>query len=236
MEPRSDLWALRNLERATRFQDWLFSVVAPSALGPGVEAGAGIGSFSSRLLAAGIEPLLLLEPEADCADELERRFAGDERVAVAREGLPGSAALAARAGRLRYALCSNVLEHIEDDGAALRSLAASLVPLGEVVVLVPAGPRLFGRLDRELGHHRRYTRASLRSLVGRAGLELVSIRSFNLLGVPGWWLAGRTSRVGLSPSSLRIYDAVVRFWRPVEELLRPKVGLSLVARARRPAA
>jgi hypothetical protein len=101
-------------------------------------------------------------------------------------------------------------------------------------VLVPAHPFLYGRLDESFGHFRRYTRPRLRALIRDAGAELRSLRSFNLLGVPGWWIAGRTERLEISEGSLRVYEALVRFWRPVEELLHPPVGLSLVARATKP--
>jgi hypothetical protein len=55
-----------------------------------------------------------------------------------------------------------------------------------------------------------------------------------MLGVPGWWIAGRTERLDITEGSLRAYEALVRFWHPVEELVRPPLGLSLVARARKP--
>jgi hypothetical protein len=32
-----------------------------------------------------------------------------------------------------------------------------------------------------------------------------------------------------------VYEALVRFWRPIEERVRPPFGLSLVVRARKPA-
>jgi SAM-dependent methyltransferase len=228
-----DLWALRRLANARRLTAWMFSVLAPSRPGPAVEIGAGVGTFSRLLLDAGAAPLLLLEPEPACYDELLRLFAHESRVQVAREGIPASSALDACAGSLAYALCQNVLEHIEDDLAALESIAAALRPDGELALLVPAHPALYGRLDRRFEHHRRYTRERLRTLLRRAGFELDTLRSFNLLGVPGWWLAGRTSALDIMDGSLRAYEMLLRAWRPVEDRLHPPVGLSLVARARK---
>jgi SAM-dependent methyltransferase len=213
----------------------MFSVLEPSAPGAMLEIGAGIGTFSRLLLDAGASPLLLVEPESACVAELRIAFDGDPRVEIAQERLPGSPALLARASSFRYALCQNVLEHIEDDVAALASVVAALEPGGELAVLVPAHPFLFGRLDRRFEHVRRYTRPALRALIREAGVELTSLRSFNMLGVPGWWIAGRTERLDISDGSLRAYEALVRWWRPIEELLRPPLGLSLVARARKPA-
>jgi SAM-dependent methyltransferase len=233
-QAQNDLWALAELAKARRLQDWMFSVLAPTTAGRMAEIGAGIGTFSMRLLDAGATHLLLLEPEPTCVGELRRRFGEDHRIEVAAESIPDSPVLLAHESSLSYALCQNVLEHIEDDSAALRAVVSALEPGGEVVVLVPAHPALFGRLDREFGHFRRYTRDSLRQLIRDAGADLTSMRSFNLLGVPGWWLAGHSSAVNITGNSLKVYELLVRFWRPIEERLRPRAGLSLVARARRP--
>ena len=229
-----DLWGLRQLAEARRLQAWMFSALRPSAPGPMLEIGAGIGTFSRLLLDAGASSLLLVEPEPACVAELRRSFAGDDRVEIVDEVLPESPTLHARQASYRYALCQNVLEHIEDDVSALTTVVDALEPGGELAVLVPAHPFLFGRLDRRFGHFRRYTRPRLRSLVADAGAELKSLRSFNLLGVPGWWIAGHTELLDISEGSLRAYEALVRFWRPVEDRLRPPLGLSLVARARKP--
>jgi len=229
-----DLWALKQLAEAKRLQSWMFSVLRPSVAGPMLEIGAGIGTFSRLLLEAGAAPLVLVEPEDACVAELRRVFADDARVDVAQELLPEAEALRSRPGTFRYALAQNVLEHIEDDVAALAAVVDALEPGGELAVLVPAHPFLYGRLDENFGHFRRYTRPRLRALIRDAGAELTSLRSFNMLGVPGWWIAGRTERLDISEGSLRAYEALVRFWRPVEELVHPPLGLSLVARAAKP--
>jgi SAM-dependent methyltransferase len=212
----------------------MFSVLAPSAPGPMLEIGAGIGTFSRLLLDAGASSLLLVEPEPACVSELQRLFAGDTRVQLVDELLPESPTLRAQPASYRYALCQNVLEHIEDDVGALAAVVDALEPGGELAVLVPAHPFLFGRLDRRFGHFRRYTRPSVRALIDEAGAELTSLRSFNALGVPGWWIAGHTGLLDISDGWLRAYEALLRFWRPIEDRLQPPLGLSLVARARRP--
>ncbi|MFZ9629921.1 MAG: class I SAM-dependent methyltransferase [Ilumatobacteraceae bacterium] len=67
----------------------------------------------------------------------------------------------------------DVLEHIEDDEAALRTLADSMAHDTVLVLTVPAGPGLFSSWDTSLGHFRRYTRRSLREVVDAAGLRVV---------------------------------------------------------------
>jgi len=116
----------------------------------------------------------------------------------------------------------------------LAELASILRPGGRLGLLVPAHPALFGSLDRAYGHERRYTRGVLTHLVERAGLEILDLYSFNLIGVPGWWLKNRLRAPRIGHSSLAAFDQVLRFWRPIERRYRPPFGLSLVVHAARP--
>jgi SAM-dependent methyltransferase len=225
---------LDELAGAERLADWMFEQFRP-LIGPKVvEVGPGVGTFTDRLLETGVERLLLIEVDPRLSDLLRDRYAGDARVTVVTEELPGSPALAAAAGTCDFVLCQNVLEHIEDDAAATAAMAAALRPGGRLGILVPAHPRLYGAMDAGFGHHRRYTRERLRSVVEAAGLELDDLYSFNLLGVLGWWAKKRSGSTQLGARSLALYERIVVLWRPVERRLRPRWGLSLIARARRP--
>jgi SAM-dependent methyltransferase len=224
---------LHELAGARRLSAWMFDQYA-SAIGPDVaEVGAGLGTFSARLLEAGVERLLAIEPDSGCSAELAERFNGDPRVEVSVDELPGSKALAARAGSLDLIVCQNVLEHIDDDAGAVAEMAAALRPGGALALLVPAGPRLYGGLDLAYGHHRRYTRDRVERLFAAAGLTVDRLDPFNFLGVPGWWVSNRIGRTGIDPRALRVYEALVPVARRVEEATKPPVGLSLVALGRR---
>jgi ubiquinone/menaquinone biosynthesis C-methylase UbiE len=67
----------------------------------------------------------------------------------------------------------NVLEHIEDDLAAVRQVLRILKPGGIAVIEVPAGPDLYDVYDRELMHFRRYRMQGLLELLRGAGLEIL---------------------------------------------------------------
>ncbi len=198
-----------------------------------LEVGAGIGTYTQRVLDAGAASVLALEPEPAVATALEERFGGDARVEVACEELLDAPSLQASDGQFDLVLCQNVLEHVADDREALEEIARVLAPGGWLALVVPAHPALYGSLDRAYGHHRRYRREELVRLVGESGLELRAAYPFNLLGVPGWWLSSRRRATGLGSGPLRIFDALVPLWRPLERLLRPPWGLSLVVLAQR---
>jgi SAM-dependent methyltransferase len=234
VEAQDELWDLENLRAARRLCDWMYEQCSQFVEGAVTEVGAGIGTFSARLLAQpGVTKLLLIEPEPACAEILARTFNGDPRVSVAREMLPDSLALKSCSGEVDFLLCQNVLEHIDEDGPAVRAMAEALRPGGHLTLLVPAHPRLYGNLDRAYGHCRRYTRERLRGVVCGAGLEVTDLYSFNLLGVPGWWVNRFRRSPGISRTSLRAYEALLRVWQPVERRHRPPWGLSLIAHARK---
>jgi SAM-dependent methyltransferase len=231
---RQELWDLENLASAEGLGDWMFEQFAPYARGRAVEVGAGIGTFSRRLLDHGVDELLLIEPEPACLERLHERFDGDPRCTVSGELLPDAPSLRARAGSVEFIVCQNVLEHIADDAGAVRAMSDALAPGGVLSLLLPAHPRLYGRLDRLYGHERRYTRSHLRGVVEGAGLDVVDLYSFNALGILGWLTKSRVGEPSLDPRSLRAYERLLPLYRPIERRVRLPVGLSLVVHARKP--
>ncbi len=78
----------------------------------------------------------------------------------------------------------DVLEHVEVDEAALAGMAAKLTPGGRILITVPAHPWMWSAHDVVNHHQRRYTKASLRDVIARAGLRLDMLSYFNSLLFP----------------------------------------------------
>lgn len=78
----------------------------------------------------------------------------------------------------------DVLEHIEDDRAALGTLLEMTRPGGHALITVPAVKRLWGAHDFRLGHVRRYDRRDLVALVDPSLAEIEFVGHFNLLLLP----------------------------------------------------
>jgi len=79
----------------------------------------------------------------------------------------------------------DVLEHLDDAGAALASCVRRLRPGGLIVGTVPALMALWSDHDAAAGHRLRYDPASLRALLARSGLEVRACRYFFQTLVPG---------------------------------------------------
>lgn len=71
------------------------------------------------------------------------------------------------------AICSEVLEHLNDPKITLKWVSKILVPRGHLIITVPAGPMSF--LEKYIGHRRHYTKLELETLLNEAGYEAVSI-------------------------------------------------------------
>ncbi len=88
--------------------------------------------------------------------------------------------------RAQYDLIAvlDVVEHIEDDVAALKAMADCLAPGGKILIAVPAHAWLWSAHDVVNHHHRRYSKATLQSAIERAGLKPKKLGYFNSLLFP----------------------------------------------------
>jgi 2-polyprenyl-3-methyl-5-hydroxy-6-metoxy-1,4-benzoquinol methylase len=138
-------------------------------------------------------------------------------------------------------LALDVLEHIEDDVAALRGARRLLKKNGLLVVTVPALPILWGGQDVVSQHFRRYTRRSLDTLFKAAGLANYDINYFNTLLFPMAASVRLTTRVlGLNRSDNELKysqpgmtnNFMARIFGSERHLInraRMPIGVSLVA-------
>jgi SAM-dependent methyltransferase len=88
----------------------------------------------------------------------------------------------------------DVLEHIEEDGLALRNINSMLRPGGRVILTVPAHRWLWSRIDELASHRRRYNRKGLSSLLSSTGFKVLESRYFFTAMVPGLLLRSFLSR------------------------------------------
>src|SRR3546814_15318471 len=78
----------------------------------------------------------------------------------------------------------DVVEHIDNDVAALRGMAECLAPGGKILIAVPAHQWMWSAHDVVNHHHRRYSKASLAKAIADAGLTHNGLRWFNSLLFP----------------------------------------------------
>jgi SAM-dependent methyltransferase len=169
--------------------------------------------------------------------------AGARAIAAERLGRPiGSAPLpeltGVEDGAYDLVAILDVLEHVEEDVAALRSIARKLKPGGKVLIAVPAHPWMWSAHDEVNHHKRRYTRRTLRMAIADAGLKVEMLTWFNSLLFPlaaAARLAGRLTGKEDSDDKLppgpvnRLFETIFGLERYAVGRVPLPPGVSLVA-------
>jgi SAM-dependent methyltransferase len=218
---------------APNYNTWLGERFRAHAGARVLEVGAGIGTITC-LLAEGREKVVALEVDPFYVRRLQNRFRGTPQVVPYLSDVALADFETLRREQFDSIVLSNVMEHIPDDGGAVRRFAQILAPGGTVLILVPALPQIFGALDEAVGHYRRYTPDSLRVVLESNGFEVETLQWMNLVGIPGWFVNGKLlRRRAMPPLQLRIYDQLAPWIARAESRVKLPVGMSLFCVARR---
>ena len=172
-----------------------------------LDFGAGIGTFSGSLTVP-TQRVHCVEPDA--ASRRKLREQGFNDYADIAE-VPDAC--------VPYAFSLNVLEHIDDDAAALADLFRVVQPGGRLLVYVPAFQILFTSMDRHVGHVRRYRRRQLVERVSAAGFTIDKSAYADALGffaTLAYRLVDRSEPAPLHTGSVKFYD---RVFFPLSRLL-----------------
>lgn len=154
------------------------SRLLPDPLGDVLEVGCGQGAVAARL-ARRAKSLTALEPDPQSFALAKERVGSHGQVLnMMSHDLP--------AGDTFDLICAfEVLEHIDNDAAALDDWTSRLRPGGNLLLSVPAHSQRFSDWDRIAGHFRRYDRATMRARLEQAGLTDIYIC---LYGFPSGYL------------------------------------------------
>ncbi|MBV8212622.1 MAG: class I SAM-dependent methyltransferase [Verrucomicrobia bacterium] len=140
----------------------------PKPLGLLIDVGAGSGEMSARLVEQGFaETAIGLEPDPTNFEYLKKRYA---RLKQSRCENISVESASVEKEMADLVLSTQVLEHIEDDDAAVARIGELTRPNGLALVSVPHPPEIFPNP----GHARPgYTRESLAALFDRHGFQVI---------------------------------------------------------------
>lgn len=210
-----------------RYNTWMFEQIAEAVGAEVLEVGSGIGNLSGFL--AERRRVCLTDVSPTYLEILTARFASHPQVSVHAWDLGTDAPPALEPGSFDTVICLNVLEHIEDDRAALKRLHALLKPHGRLALLVPAHPALFNGFDKGVGHFRRYRKPDLNRLLAESGFQVQRLWHFNALGALGWYVNGNLLRKTILPTGqMKLFDRLVPLLKLEQRLTLP-FGISIIA-------
>jgi SAM-dependent methyltransferase len=216
------------MDNASNYNRWIADQARAHVGFRVLDAGCGAGNLSAMLLDRDL--VVGVDVWDDFVELVGRRFAHHTNFQIHRFDLSDSAMVEAlREHQLDSAMLSNVLEHIEDDGAVLRNIASVLPPGSPIFLLVPAFMGIYGAHDREDHHFRRYTKRSLAKLLTSLPVTMERQYYMNLPGFFAWYVLGRVMGKPLGQTEVSLYDKLVPLIRAIEDRVRPPFGQSLVA-------
>ena len=141
-----------------------------------LDFGCGTGAFLEHLERFG--RVQAVDGDASAVAFCHARGRSEVRLAPPGEPLPFPD------GAFDLVTTLDVIEHIDDDVAALAELRRVLRPGGRLLVAVPAFMFLWGKQDEVSHHRRRYTARSLRQALEAAGFAVDRTSYFNTLLFP----------------------------------------------------
>jgi SAM-dependent methyltransferase len=231
-------FGMTNRDLAVNYFRWQAQLFQGYTRGTIIDHGAGTGGLTNALLAAhaGTE-IVAVEPDPQLVEVLHERFDHIASASVCAGTLDDYLAQHGPAS-VDTIVSSNVIEHIEDDVAAMQAMFELLRPGGAVGLYIPARPELFGSLDNAVGHFRRYTKPDLVTKLTGCGFEMKSVEYRNVVGVVPWIVSGQILKLkALGDGSIKFFDRVVfPICARIEDAFPPWYGLNLVAIAVKPKA
>lgn len=212
---------------ATRYHSYLYSSLR-RYLGPRVwEIGSGYGQYTAMLLDDD-RAVLASDIERKFIAEIQKRFPGRDPSSLSGAYIDlNSEETVAQclSWRPDSVLCLNVLEHIGEDCRALSWIRSHAQAPLTAVFLTPAHQLLFGFMDEEAGHFRRYTRRTLSRAFKDAGWDVQKSFYLNPVGAVGWFVRNKV----FPPASRSLDDPKVnndieifdRYLLPVTKAVEP---------------
>jgi len=232
-----DLYQTEILEvaqSAVNYRKWLARLTYPYLGDNPLEFGSGIGDYAKEWLQLGCRRLTVSEHSPTRITVLHDQFLNSPNITVRQIDIKKITNTDAGNSSI---VSLNVIEHLENDGAALRGAHNSLMLGGYFVAFSPAFPLLMSKFDRAVGHHRRYTKKTARALLVNNGFDIVKIEYVNSLGWLAWLVGMRMLKI--TPSDglvLKIWDKIVI---PVvskfESWISPPFGQSILIVGRKSA-
>jgi SAM-dependent methyltransferase len=202
-------------------------------LGPRLlEVGCGWGNIL-RLVEASVQEIVAIDLDPESVEHVRDLYRSRPDFVALVGDICDPATVEAVGGGFDTVLSINVLEHVQDDLLALTHMKRVLAPGGHLVAVVPAHARIHNRMDRAIGHYRRYSKADMAAKLTHIGCEVVTLSYINPLGALGWLINGRLlGRTTPPAGQLKLMNAIVPVLRRLEALGEPPFGISLLAVAR----
>ena len=224
------------MRNADHYYKWIMDQLTPYAGDKVLDIGGGFGAHLPFILPVAKE-LVSVELSQDSVDFMLANFTKYGNFDARRFDFGADDIQTLIDENYDTIIILNVLEHIEDDVTALRQMHSIIQQQnGRILLQVPALQWIYGTMDEDAGHYRRYTRAEVATKLDNAGFEVEQCYYFNIFGILPWYLSGRVRKGGLDSDSInwqiKVFNSLAPAFRMIESVAKPPMGQSVMAVAR----
>ena len=221
------------IEKADKFNFWMYKTIKPFCKGKILEIGSGIGNISQYFIKEKYD-ITLSDIRDNYCDILKDKFkATENNIEVINIDLVDKefdTKYKNYIGTFDTVFALNVVEHIEDDNLSLKNIYKLLKKEGHVVILVPAYQALYNGIDKGLEHYRRYTQKMTNKVIVNANFKIIHEQYFNAMGILGWYISGKLQKNDTIPEGqMGLYNKLVPIFKIIDKMVFNKFGLSNIA-------
>lgn len=221
------------IEKADKFNFWMYETIKPYCKGKILEIGSGIGNISQFFIKEKYN-ITLSDIRDNYCEILRNKFKthqnGIEVINVDLVDQDFESKYANYLGTFDTVFALNVIEHIHDDSLALKNINKLLAKNGKVIILVPAYQALYNGIDKGLEHYRRYNQNLTNQILINGNFKIIKERYFNAMGIIGWYISGKIQKNNTIPAEqMGLYNKLVPIFKIIDKLVFNKIGLSNIA-------
>lgn len=219
---------LESMSLANYYNKWSYDQFSKYLNGEILEIGCGIGSFTSSLLNKG--NVIAIDIDQNLIKQARQQ---NNQAKIGYGDIEKEEYFFGKK-QFDTVVCINVLEHIKNDETALNNIFKLLKKDGNLILLVPIHQFLYGEIDKNIGHFRRYDPAGLVDKIKRLGLNIILAKKLNLLGAVGWFFAGRIFKdKHIEPGKIQIFNILAPLFLFLEKFIEPPLGTSVLIIAKK---
>jgi SAM-dependent methyltransferase len=176
---------------------YCLSIIKKYIKGDVIEIGAGCGSFTRSYYRPDLKNIVLTEKDLNNIQSLKNNFKKHTNIKVMHTSID------LVEGRFDSILYFHVLEHIEKDLEEIEMAKKKLNEGGHLIIMVPAHQKIYGNLDKAVGHFRRYEKDFFKKEL--LDLKLIDFKYVDILGYLLYSLNKFFYKKETFPSDLKIF-------------------------------
>lgn len=189
--------ATERFDKANFHISYSLYVIKKFIKGDILEVGAGCGSFTRNYYNNTIKSVTLTEPDRENFFNLKSKFHEKKNVDILDLEVEK---IEKKFDSIMYL---HVLEHIKNDLKEIKDATNKLNNGGHLIIIAPAYQKLYGNLDKAVGHFRRYEKKFFKK--DFQNLELLKVKHLDSIGLLLYYLNKIFFSKETFPSALKIF-------------------------------